>query len=77
MQPARISHDLLAGLQVQVVGVGQHHLGPRIAQLGCGDTLHRGQGANGHEARRGDRAMGGLEAAAACPGAGASGGDVE
>ena len=77
MQAAGIGHDPLPGLQVQVVGVGEHHLGARIGQLAGGHALHGGQGAHRHEPRRGDRAMGRVKATAAGPCAAAAGGDVE
>ena len=67
------NHDLLAGLQVQVEGVGEHHLGPGFGQLGGADALHRGQGAHRHEAGGVHRAVRGVEAAAAGAGAAAAG----
>jgi hypothetical protein len=34
MQPTRFGHDGLTRLEVQVIGVGQHHLGAGGRQLG-------------------------------------------
>ena len=62
---------------MEVIGVGEHHLGAGVPQLGRRNAFHRGQGAHGHEPRCGDIAMGGVKAAAAGPGAAALRRDVE
>ena len=77
MQATAIGNDLLAGLQVQVKGVGEHHLRAGGLQLRGGDPLHRCQRSHGHEARCRDDAVGGVKAAAARSGACAAGRDLE
>ncbi len=47
--------DLRAGLQVQVVGVGQHRLRPEVGDRLGQDGLHRGLGAHRDEGGRGCR----------------------
>ena len=37
---------------MQVIGVGQHHLGAGLCQLGGGHPFHGAQRAHGHEPRR-------------------------
>jgi hypothetical protein len=59
MQAAGIGDDRLPWHQVQVIGVGQHHLGTGVLQLRDRHPLDRGRRADGHEA-------GGLHAAVWC-----------
>ena len=68
MQPSRCRHQRFARLQMQMKGVGQHHLGAGFGQLGRADALDGACGAHRHEARRVDDAMGGVEMPAAGPG---------
>ncbi len=77
MQAAAVGHDLFAGLQVQVKGVGEHHLGAGGLELGGRHTLHRGQGAHRHEPRCVHHPMGGVKATAAGAGVRAVGRDLE
>ena len=77
MQSTAIGDDLFTGLQVQMKGVGEHHLRAGGLQLRWGDPLHRCQRSHGHEARCGDDAVGGVKAAAARFGARAAGRDLE
>ena len=67
VQAAELRDDLLARAQVQVVGVGEHHLGAERAQRRRRDAAHRRARADGHEGRRLHLAVGRLED----PGAGA------
>ncbi len=52
MQSACGLHNRLARLQMQVVGVRQHHLGTGGCQLVRADPLHGGEGPHRHEPRR-------------------------
>ena len=77
MQAATSGNDLFAGLQVQVIGVGEHHLGAGARQLFGADAFDSGQGADGHESRGLHGPMGGMEGAAAGSRVGTTGADVE
>ena len=77
VQSTGCRHDLFAGLQMQVIGVGEHHLSPGAGQLLDADPLDGGQGAHGHESGRLHRSMGCVKAAAAGSGVGAMGADLE
>ena len=57
VETAGLGHDILAGLQMEMVGVGQDHLGPRVLELSGGEGLDVGEGADGHESRRLDGAV--------------------
>ena len=61
MQPAEPGNALGRGLQHQVIGVGQHHLGARLAHRLGGHGLDRGGGADGHEGGGSNAAVGGIE----------------
>ena len=65
MQSASGFDHRFSRLEMQVIGVGKHHLSAGGCELIRGHALHRGQGAHGHEAWCGDGAVGRGEAAAA------------
>ena len=53
MQPAQLPHDIIAGAQVQMVGIAQHHLTFQFLQVKGGNTaldgrsrcyIHKGRG---------------------------------
>ena len=77
VQPPGGRNDFLAGLKVQVIRVGQHHLCPCAGELVRADPFDGGQGANGHETGRVHRSMGCVKTAAAGSGVGAMGADLE
>ncbi len=70
VQAAGVAHDVSAGAQVEVVGVGEQDLRPEIVQLGGGDALDRGARADGHEDGRLHGTVGGVEASPARRGGG-------
>ena len=70
VESARVAHDVGAGTQVEMVGVGQHHLRTDVAKLRCGDALDGRARADRHEHGRLDGAVGGMEASSACGRAG-------
>ena len=51
VEAAEFFHQSLARLLGQVVGVGEHHLGAGVGDLGRGHGFERAVGAHGHEAR--------------------------
>ena len=77
MQATAGGNDVLAGLQVQVIRVGQHHLGPGARQLLGADALDGCQGADGHEPWCFHRPVGRVKGAAAGCSVGTTGADVE
>ena len=62
---------------MEVICVGQHHLGSRLGQLLGADPLHSGQGADRHEPRGLHRPMRCVKASAASLCMGALGTDLE
>jgi hypothetical protein len=54
VQPTQVADHLIPGPQVQVVRVGEHHLRPRITQVGGIEPLHGRQRTHRHEGRRRD-----------------------
>ena len=77
MQAPGFGHHLLTRLQMQVIGVREHHLGACLRQLFSGHTFNRAEGAHGHESRRGHRTMGCVKAATARLGVAAVGVDLK
>ena len=77
MQATGRGHDRLAGLKMQVIGVGQHHLSPSSGQLLRADPLHGGQGAHRHEPWGLNWSMGCVKTAAAGGGVRALGADFK
>jgi hypothetical protein len=76
-EPAGLLHDVVAGLEVQVVGVGEQGL---RAELGHRLRQHRldgGLGADGDEGGRADRAVRGGERAGAAGAVPEAGADLE
>ena len=63
VQAAQVADHLLAGPQGQVIGVGQHHLGPGLAELVDFQPFDAGLGGHGHEGGQIDRAVGRRERA--------------
>ena len=55
MEPAHLAHQLMAGAQEEMVGVGQHDLGARGEEVRGGQALDRALGRHRHEGRRVDR----------------------
>jgi len=72
MQPAGSRNQVVARPDMQVVGVGEDDLRVEVEHLGQRDALDRRAGADGHERRRLDHAVGGRQtpsasrSAAAC-----------
>ena len=56
VQATELADQLGPGAQHQVVRVRQHHLGPERLEVIGSQRAHRGPGADGHEARRLERA---------------------
>ena len=52
MQSARLSHEVFAGAQVQVVGIAEQNLRADLLHLPGGHGLHARRGAHGHIDRR-------------------------
>jgi hypothetical protein len=77
VQASSLSDDFFAWLKMEVIGVGQHHLGSRVGQLFGADPLHSGQGADRHEPRGLYRPMRCVKASAASLCMGALGTDLE
>jgi hypothetical protein len=65
VQAAELGHQLLAGAQGQVIGVGQEHLGTRCSQLLGRHGAHRRLGAHHHEGGGVDLTVGRREHAGA------------
>ena len=70
MQATVGAHQLDPGPQVEVIRVGQHHLGADGTQRGRRDGFDGGLGADRHETGGEDLAVRGLQAAGAGPAAG-------
>jgi len=62
VQSAVRRHELGSGPEVQVVGVGEHDTRAQLGEVARLHALHRGLGADGHEAGRLDVAVRRLEA---------------
>ena len=52
VQAAQLAHDVVAGAQVQMVGVGEDHLRAERAEIVGVERLDGGERADGHERRR-------------------------
>jgi hypothetical protein len=65
VQAAQAGDALVARAQVEVIRVGQDDPGIQVVQVAGGDRLDGGLGADGHEYRRGNLTVGGLEKARA------------
>ncbi len=61
VQAAQSRHQLVAGTQVEVVGVGQHQRSAQFVQLGGGERLDRGLRAHRRKDRRFEVTMGCME----------------
>jgi hypothetical protein len=57
VEAAKPGNQIVAGPQVQMVGVGEHDLRPGIQEVTMRHRLDRGARADGHERRRFYRAM--------------------
>ena len=58
MQSAQLLHHLVPGAHMQMVGVGELHLGPYLLQIGCGHRpFDGGRGSHVHEHRGLNRAV--------------------
>ena len=57
MQPAELRNPLRAGPQHEMVGIGEHDVGPERAHLLWPHGLDRGLGPDRHERRRAHRAV--------------------
>ena len=68
MQPACLADDVLAGTQVEMVGVTQDDLGVDLLHLPGGHGLDRSLGAHRHINGRGNIAVGRVQHAQARPG---------
>ncbi len=73
VEPAEGLHDVLTGAEMQVVGIPQHHLRPGALHFHRVEAAHGPVGADRHERRRCDLAMGRLQR----PGASLALGGVE
>ena len=76
VQAAHLGHEVGARAHGEVVGVGEQDLGAELAQGGGHEPLDRRLGAHGHEDRRGDVTVRGVQDAGARVGAGILGDDV-
>ena len=56
VEPAETGDDVGAWPEHQVVGVGEHELGPEVLEVGRRQRPHRSSRADGHEARGAKRA---------------------
>ena len=65
VQPAELLDHVLAGAKVQVVGVAEDDARPHLPHLVGVQRLHGRLGADGHEGRRRDVAVGGVDDAGA------------
>ena len=68
MQISRLGDEILAGTQVQVVGIGKNDLRVAVLQLVGGHGFHAGLGAHGHEDGGLDHAVGRMQPAPASAG---------
>src|SRR2546425_6684858 len=67
VQSTKIANQSGAWSQHQMVGVSKNDVRTSLAQLFRGDTFDAGLGADGHEDRRGDAAVGCMDGAGPCP----------
>ena len=78
VESAPLTDALVPGTQKQVIGVGEDDLGVEVVnEVARGERLDGGLGADGHENRRFDDAVGGMEQAGARPCFGAGSLDFE
>ena len=77
VQAAGPIDQLVAGTQVEVVGIAQNDAGVELFQILLGQGLDRGPGADRHEDRSLHRAVRGVEQAGASPGAAVLGDDFK
>ena len=68
VKPPRLLHQLVAGSEVQVVGVGQEDGRPCLLHVPGRHGLHRGLGTHGHVYGGVDVPVGGVEATQPGPG---------
>ena len=68
MQPARFLHNVLAGAEMEMIGVGQNDFRAQLLHFPRSHGLHGRLGANGHVNGRGDIAVRGMHHAQPRPG---------
>ena len=67
VQPAQLGHNLIAGAQMQMIGVAEHNLAADILQIQCGKPALDGCcGGHIHKCRGLYRTMYGFKLPAAC-----------
>ena len=71
VESAHLSHDVVAGAEVQVVCVAEDHRGAHPDEILGIERLHRRQSPDGHECRRFDRSVGSRKNAGPCGAGGA------
>lgn len=66
MQPTQLRYQLVSWTQIEMIRIGQYHLGPNGFQISTIQGFHRGQGAHGHKHWRQRRTV--SRAHLPCPG---------
>ncbi len=77
MQPAEPFDELIAGADVEVIGVAKDDLGSEFVKLPWADGFHRALGSDWHEDRGFDQAPSGFEDSGAGFGGRVSGQEAE